>query len=163
MNTENLEGIYQKIAIQLNYLIPELWDKVVVYSEVDEYSDSTVFFYYPKNKQEPIYSLDIEDMDGINEKEIDNQLNELDSILRELWEKFKRNKQELWTNLTFELYSTGKFELEFDYTLLAGEHSYNYCERLIIWKYEELGIFPNGDRENDVKLIREYIKKKKER
>ncbi|PEI84445.1 hypothetical protein CN679_25950 [Bacillus pseudomycoides] len=53
--------------------------------------------------------------------------------------------------------------MEFDYAPLEREHSYNHYERLIIWKYEELGIFPNGDRENDVKLIREYIKKKKER
>ena len=30
----------------------------MVYSEVDEFNDSTVFFYYPKNKLEPIYSLD---------------------------------------------------------------------------------------------------------
>jgi len=74
MNTENFESIYQKVAMQLNIIIPELWGKVIVYSEVDEYSDSTVFFYYPKNKQEPIYSLDIEDMEGIDEVETDRQI-----------------------------------------------------------------------------------------
>ncbi|WP_281350699.1 immunity protein YezG family protein [Metabacillus lacus] len=60
MNTENMESIYQKVAIQLNNIIPEPWEKVTLYSEVDEFSDSTVFFYYPKNKQEPIYSLGTE-------------------------------------------------------------------------------------------------------
>ncbi|MBC6971157.1 DUF600 family protein [Bacillus sp. Xin] len=118
MNTENLESIYQKVAIQLNNIIPESWEKVMVYSEVDEYSDSTVFFYYPKNKQEP------------------------------------------WTNLTFELYSTGKFDIEFDYTILE-ENNYNHYERLIIWKYRNLGIFPDEKRESDVKLIREYINTQK--
>lgn len=155
-----LENIYQKIAIQLNKIIPEPWDKVMVYSEVDEYSDSTVFFYYPKNKQEPIYSLDIEDMDGIDEEEIDHQLNHLDSILRELWEEFKRNKQEPWTNLTFELYATGKVDIDFDYTKLEEENNYNHYERLIIWKYKNMGILPNEERESDVKLIREYINNK---
>lgn len=161
MNAENVESIYQKVALQLNSIIPEPWEKVMVYSEVEEYSDSTVFFYYPKNKQEPIYSLDIEDMEGIDEDETDRQLNLLDSLFRELWEEFKRNKQEPWTNLTFELYSTGKFDIEFDYTLLDEENNYNHYERLIIWKYKKLGISPDEKRESDVKLIREYINTQK--
>lgn len=161
MNTKNLERIYQKVAMQLNNIIPESWEKVMVYSEVDEYSDSTVFFYYPQNKIEPIYSLDIEDMEGIDEDEIDSQLNSLDSVFRELWEEFKRNEQKPWTNLTFELYSTGKFDIEFDYTILEEENNYNHYERLIIWKYKNLGVFPNEKRENDVKLIREYINTQK--
>lgn len=161
MKTEKLENIYRKVAIQLNNTIPESWEKVMVYSEVSEYSDSTVFFYYPKNKNEPIYSLNIEDMEGIDEDEIDHQLNNLDSIFRELWEEFKENKQRPWTNLTFEFHSTGKFDIEFDYTILEEENTYNHYERLIIWKYKNLGIFPNEERESDVKLIREYINTQK--
>ena len=88
------------------------------------------------------------------------QLNLLDSLFRELWEEFKRNKQEPWTNLTFELYSTGKFDIEFDYTLLDEENNYNHYERLIIWKYKKLGI-SLMKRESDVKLIREYINTQK--
>ncbi len=157
MNTEKLERIYQKAAMQLNNIIPEPWSKVLVYSEVDEYSDSTVFFYYPKSKQEPIYSLDIEDMEGVDEDETDRQLNLLDSIFRELWEKFKSNNLEPWTNVTFELCSTGKFDVEFDYTLLEEENNTNHYERLIIWKYKKLEISPDEKRANDVKLIRDYI------
>lgn len=161
MKTEHLENIYQKVAIQLNNIIPESWEKVMVYSEVSEYSDSTVFFYYPKNKNEAIYSLDIEDMEGIDEDEIDHQLNNLDSIFRELWEEFKESKQKPWTNLTFELYSTGKFDIEFDYTILEEENNYNHYERLIIWKYKNLGIIPDENRESDIKLISEYINTQK--
>lgn len=96
MNTENLESIYQKVAIQLNNIIPEPWEKVMVYSEVEEYSDSTVFFYYPKNKQEPIYSLDIEDMEGIDEDETDRQLNLLDEASLE---SYGKNLKEISRNL----------------------------------------------------------------
>ena len=39
-------------------------------------------FLLSKNKQEPIYSLDIEDMEGIDEDETDRQLNLLDSLFR---------------------------------------------------------------------------------
>src|SRR5699024_10562659 len=155
MNSEHLESIYQKIAVQLNKIIPDSWEKVMVYSEVDEYSNSTVFFYYPKNQQKPIYSLDIEDiedMEGIDEDKIDGQLNILDNLFRELWTEFKRNNQEPWTNLTFELYSTGKFDIEFDYTILEDSNYYHY-ERLIIWKYKKMGIFPDEKRENDVQLV----------
>lgn len=81
--------------MQLNNIIPEPWEKVLVCSEVDEYSDSTVFFYYPKNEQQPIYSLDIEDMERIDEDETEVQLNLLDSILRELWAEFKRISRNL--------------------------------------------------------------------
>ncbi|MFK4414759.1 hypothetical protein ABH961_003302 [Bacillus sp. RC251] len=96
-------------------------------------------------------------MEGIDEDETDHQLNLLDSIFRELWEEFKRNKKEPWTNVTFELYSTGKFDVEFDYTLLEEENNYNHYERLLIWKYKKLGVSPDEKRESDVKLIREYI------
>lgn len=160
MNSEDLESFYQKIAVQLNKTIPEPWEKVIVYSEVDEYSNSTVFFYHPKNHEKPIYSLDIEDMEGIDEDEIDNQLNVLDNLFRELWAEFKTNNQEPWTNLTFELHSTGKFDIEFDYTNLE-DSNYYYYERLILWKYTKMGIFPDEERENDVQLVKEYIDKHK--
>lgn len=157
MNTENLECICEKIAMQLTTIIPEPWEKVMVYSEVDEVSDSTVFFYYPNRKREPIYCLDIEEMEGIDEDENDRQLNLLGSYFRELWNEFKRNKQEPWTNLTYELFSTGKFDIEFDYRVLEEEHQYNHYERLIIWKYQKLGILPDKKREIDLKLIRDFI------
>ena len=129
----------------------------MVYSEVDEVSNSTVFFYYPKRKQEPIYCLDIEEMEGIDEDETDRQLNLLGSYFRELWNEFKRNKQEPWTTLTYELFTTGKFDVQFDYRLLEEENQYNHYERLIIWKYQKLGIFLDEKGESDLKLIRDYI------
>ncbi len=72
--------------------------------------------------------------------------------------RIQKNKQELWPNVTFGLYSTGKFDIEFDYTILE-KYDYNHYERLIIWKYKYLGVFPDEEREKDVKLIREYIDK----
>lgn len=60
------------------------------------------------------------------------------------------------------MYSSGKFDVEFDYTLLEKENNYNHYERLIIWKYEKLGISPDAKRESDVELIKEYINTKNE-
>lgn len=37
----------------------------------------------------------------------------------ELWNEFKNNGQEQWTNLTFILENNGKFKIDYDYTDLS--------------------------------------------
>ncbi|WP_241433266.1 immunity protein YezG family protein [Listeria grandensis] len=43
MNTENMERLYQEIANHVMQIIPEEWDKFLLYSEVDEERDATFF------------------------------------------------------------------------------------------------------------------------
>ncbi|MCC5803755.1 immunity protein YezG family protein [Rossellomorea vietnamensis] len=155
MNKEKMELLYKKIGQQVNLIIPESWDKVLLYSEVTEWSNRTYFYYYPYKKEEPIYSLDIEDMNNVNEDEVNRQLHQLYEYLRELWMEFKNQKQEQWTNLTFELISNGKFNIEYSYKNLENEDSY---EQQVIWEYEKLGIIPNDNRQRDFKIIEEYNK-----
>ncbi|MGG0847854.1 immunity protein YezG family protein [Peribacillus simplex] len=133
--------------------MPEPWDKVLLYSEVTEWSNRTYFYYYPHNKKTPIYSLDIEDMDNVNEDEVNRQLHQLYEYLRELWDEFKNQKQEQWTNLTFELTSNGNFNIDYNYRNLENEDSY---EQQVIWEYEKLDIIPNENRKRDFKIIEEY-------
>ncbi|WP_375088814.1 immunity protein YezG family protein [Peribacillus sp. RS7] len=113
MNKEKMEQLYQKIGRQLNFIIPESWDKVLLYTEVTEWSNRTYFYYYPHNRKTPIYSLDIEDMDNVNEDEVNRQLHHLYEYLRELWDEFKNQKQEQWTNLTYELTSNEKIDIDY--------------------------------------------------
>ncbi|MGC4378117.1 immunity protein YezG family protein [Fictibacillus sp. Mic-4] len=157
MESKGMEQLYQKIANQLNLIIPELWDKVLLYSEVTEWRDKTFFYYYPHEKNTPVYSLDIEDMDNVDEDEINNQLRQLNEYLRELWNQFKDNNQEPWTNLTFELTSQGQFNIDYDYKNLDEEDAY---EQQVIWEYEKLGLVPDKNRERDVKIIEEYKRSK---
>lgn len=150
-----MEQLYQKIGQQLNVLIPQSWYKVVLYAEVTEYSNRTYFYYYPLGEKNPIYSLDIEDMDSVNEEEINILLHQLYEYLRELWVEFKKQKQEQWTNLTLELFSSGKFNIDYDYRDIENEDSY---EQQVIWEYERLGITPNDTRPRDLKILEEYKK-----
>lgn len=150
-----MEQLYQKIGRQLNLIIPESWDKVLLYSEVTEWSNRTYFYYYPFKKETPFYSLDIEDMDNVDEDEVNSQLLQLYEYLRELWDEFKNQKQEQWTNLTFELTSDGKFSVDYNYRNLENDDSY---EQQVIWEYEKLGIMPNENRKRDFKIIEEYKK-----
>ncbi|MES9697545.1 immunity protein YezG family protein [Bacillus sp. JJ927] len=157
MNTKGMEQLYQKIGRQLNLIIPESWNKILLYSEITEWSNRTYFYYYPNGKETPIYSLDIEDMDYVNEEEINSQLHQLYEYLRELWDEFRNNKQEQWTNLTFELTSAGKFNIDYNYRNLENDDSY---EQQVIWEYEKLSIIPNENRKRDFRIIEEYKKNK---
>ena len=153
MDIRNMEPIYINIGQQVNQIIPEPWDRVLLYSEVTEESNRTYFYYYPHNKETPIYSLDIEEMIDIDEYEVNRQLHQLYKYLKELWVVTKNLNQQQWTNLTLELNSDGKFNIDFKYNNLVNEDSY---EQQIIWEYERLGLVPNEDRSRDVKIIEEY-------
>jgi uncharacterized protein (TIGR01741 family) len=150
---KKLNEIYGKIAETLNETIPEEWDKVFMYGEINEDAQKTFFNYYPVGSKESIYSFDIPDLFDISEDENDNLRYKLLNILEELWQEFKNNGQEPWTNLTFILESTGKFKIDYDYTDLSEESP---SERHLIWDYTYLGILPeDGD---DKKVIDAYIK-----
>ena len=153
MSIRNMEPMYLNIGQQVNQIIPEPWDEVLLYSEVTEESNRTYFYYYPHIKETPIYSLDIEEMIDIDEYEVNRKLHQLYEYLKELWVETKNLKQQQWTNLTLELNSDGKFDIDYKYNNLVNEDSY---EQQIIWEYEKLGLVPNEDRARDVKIIEEY-------
>ena len=62
-----------------------------------------------------MYSLDITDLFDINEDVFDELENELYHCFLELWEVFKEQEQEQWTNLTFMLDGTGKMKINYGY------------------------------------------------
>ncbi len=157
MKTQVMEELFEKIANKANEMIPEDWDKLFMYAEVSEGASEVFFYYYPKGKNTPIYSLDVVDVFEINEDEFDEMSMELNDYFEELREEFKKNKQEPWTNLTLTLESNGKFNIDYDYTDLSEADSY---EQHIVWRYKHLGMQPSPDRKRDVKIIQEYLKKK---
>lgn len=116
MESKNMELIYPKIANILLNMIPEEWDKVLIYSEVREGYERMYFYYYPKNKVEPIYSLDIIDNFDIDEDILEDKEMKLYECFRELWYEFKKQGQEQWTYLTFILDATGKMNIEYNYS-----------------------------------------------
>jgi uncharacterized protein (TIGR01741 family) len=150
---EKLNKIYEKIADNLNQSIPEEWDKVYMYGEVNEHMQNAFFYYYPANSDKPIYNLDIPELFDVTEDEIDNLRYELLEILEELWNEFKNNGHEPWTNLTFILESNGRFKIDYDYTDLSEADP---REQHWIWKYKYLSIIP--DNPKGKKVIEEYIK-----
>jgi|SRR5690606_37536263 uncharacterized protein (TIGR01741 family) len=150
---ERLNEIYGKIADTLNDTIPEEWDKIYMYGEIGEGVREAFFYYYPSESNEPVYSHKIPEIFDISEDEYDKLWYQLLDNLTELWNEFKNNGQETWTNLTFVLDNEGRFKIEYDYTDLSDADD---IERQIIWEYKYLGIIPED--EDEKKIIEEYIK-----
>ena len=115
METSKMEVIYPKIANELLNMIPEDWQKVLVYSEVRDGYERMYFYYYPKSEVKPIYSLDIIDIFDIDEDLLEGKEMNLYRYFRELWEEFRNQGQKQWTYLTFILESTGKMNIEYGY------------------------------------------------
>ncbi|MBA4548381.1 antitoxin YezG family protein [Thermoactinomyces intermedius] len=151
------EKLYQQIGETIVEMIPEEWEKVYLYGEVNEGFCYSFFYYYPENSTSPVYYMDIPKRFHIDQSEFDKVLFQLFDHLEELWETFKKHDQEPWTNLTLYLDSSGKIKIHFDYEDLSDA---NPLHRRIIWKYRYLGMIP--EEQEDREFLEEYLKKEKE-
>lgn len=157
MDEAKLERIYHQIAQTIVEMIPEEWEKVYLYGEVLEGVQSTYFYYYPYESDQPIYSLDIPELFDVEEEEYDQLKGQLYDLLRDLWNESKRDGNEVWTNLTLILDSSGKFKLEYGYEDLSET---DHFVRSMIWRYNKLGILPKGDYAT--KILKEHLQDKNE-
>lgn len=140
MNNKKINEIYEDIAYEVNSIIPDEWDKVYIYAEESEGAETAWIYYIPVDKSSPV---------NIQPSQ------EIFNCFERLWHEFKNNNQEVWTNLTFVLDSTGKFKIDFGYEDLSEADTY---EIRVIWKYKYLGIKPSPDKARDNKIIDKYIK-----
>ncbi|WP_221567099.1 immunity protein YezG family protein [Alkalihalobacillus sp. TS-13] len=131
METNKMESLYQVAATTLNEMIPEEWDKILLYSEVREGFSQVFFYYYPINEDSPVYSLDILDNFNIDPQYFKQLKQELYGAFEELWNEFKIQNQEQWTNLTFLLENTGQMKIEYGYEDVAD---LNHVEKQEQWE-----------------------------
>lgn len=83
---------------------------------------------------------------------------DINKCLTDLHDEYANNYDRAWTNLTFILENSGKFNIKYNYedVLNCG---FNDIERHMIWKYEVLGIEPED--EGGKALIQRYLESKK--
>jgi uncharacterized protein (TIGR01741 family) len=158
MDTEKMEELYQQIGETLVEIIPEEWSKILLYAQVNEGSTSVYFYYYPMGKKEPEYCHDIHIKWDMPEDEYDRLEMKLFDLFNDLWNKFKTQKQEQWTNLTLTLESSGNIDINYDYTNVEDNDPY---EDQVIWCYKNLGFMPDKSRKRDIQIIQEYLKKQR--
>jgi uncharacterized protein (TIGR01741 family) len=153
MNTKKIEALYQKIAEEVNSMIPDKWNKVYLYAEVLWDSSCIFFDFESETKKKYVYSLNIPEEYNVDENTFNKLDNELLALFEELHSEFEKNTPQAWTSLTMYLESSGKFKMDYNYDeITLAPH-----EQRIIWKYKIFGIYPED--EDYRKLVDDYIKK----
>ena len=137
METRGMEQLFQKIAKALINIIPEDWEKIYLYAEIREGYEKVFFYYYPEKSNFAVYSLDITDKYNIDKRQFDERENHLYDCFGELYEEFKKQGQEPWTNLTFILERTGKMKIDYGYEDMSQISSVEKQEK---WEAKYLGV-----------------------
>lgn len=115
MESKRMEDLYQNVANTIDNMIPEDWDRVLLYAEVRVGFSQVFFYYYPIGSQKPIYSLDILDIFNLDKRKHKELKHNLYEYFEELWKEFMVQEQEQWTSLTYLLDSTGRMKINYGY------------------------------------------------
>ena len=154
METKKMGEIYQKIANKMNIMIPVEWNELYLYGEVIENDSTTGYFYFsPQNSNKFEQGLCITENYNVDKGAFKKLRRELFSLFVELYQEYKNNNAEVWSNFTMYLNYNGKFKVDFDYDdVLKMSNS----DRRVVWEHKYLGIYPT--HEYDKKRLDDYIK-----
>lgn len=118
-----METIYSKVGLTLFNVLPNGWEKAILYAQITE--NSYELFYYAKVNGEYINNFDLE-KEGLG---VDRQ--EVRKHFREIYEILLPNYREnQWYAMTFILSKTGEFTVDYEYTDYS-EDTFSYKK---IWK-----------------------------
>lgn len=157
METKKMAEIYGEIANKVNDIIPDEWEKVWLYGEVLDDSSEVYFYFYSITRKKIIYSHDIPNEYKVNNSMYEDLLFELVDIIQELNLEYKENNESVWTNLTFLLDNTGKFNIKYNYDDII-KSKFTAGERQIIWEYEILGVEPEVEQYKE--MLNKYLESK---
>lgn len=114
-----METIYQKIADQIQKMIPEKWSSAYLYAEKWADYDTVYFYYFPENDNKARLHYEITEQFQVNSTEFDQLEDDLSDKVLQLYEKQMSQEEEPWTSMTFILKSTGEFRIEYGYQDLS--------------------------------------------
>lgn len=118
-----METIYSKVGSTLFNVLPDRWEKAILYAQMTE--SSYELFYYAKVNGEFVNNFDLEKEGlGIDRQEVRKCFREIYEILLPDY----RKKQ--WYAMTYILSKTGSFSVDYEYTDYS-EESFAYKE---LWK-----------------------------
>ncbi len=117
---------FQLMYDEVSKVLPNQWEKLVIYLEYGEDAYSYAFYISENNKYINGY-----DIPNISEEKIAMCFRNIDkAVLKER----NASKEDLWTNMTMIVESTGAMHTDFDYTDLS-EGAYAYKKA---WKKKYL-------------------------
>nr|WP_282579683.1 immunity protein YezG family protein [Paenibacillus odorifer] len=141
MSVNKTEELYQLIGNKLIGIIPDEWSKIYLYAEILPGSRIIYFYLESNTKKELIYSHSIPKVYGVDELIYDRLCRELQEYFVELNEGSRGTLDQAWTNLTMNLDSSGKFNIDYNY----DEVVFNPSKQRTIWKYKVLGLLPTDE------------------
>ncbi|WP_145409968.1 immunity protein YezG family protein [Paenibacillus xylanexedens] len=156
---QKMNQLYRVIAEIIDQMIPIEWEEFYFNGEVENGEGGVFFFFKPENGSEYIYSLDIPNVYNVNPDELTHLETKLFETANDLKNLFLENEQEPWFSITMNLKSTGKLNIEYDYTRW-GDSSFGPSDRLEYWEYKYLNHIPN-DKNDRIKI--EKMKKFEEK
>ena len=165
--TDKALEIASQIQELIYYIIPEKWKNIELYVSMPDsrIRKGELFFYYLPNsifKRQYINCYEVPYMFNISEKEYSDIMSKLYNkfmILKEELNKNNRQVEEIYVHITKEKYV---YEIATDNVRLRKENIENNMlnlftsyENHIIWRYLNLGIFPDDRKEK--KIIGRYL------
>lgn len=122
-----METIYSKVGLTLFNVLPNGWEKAILYAQMTE--SSYELFYYAKVNGEFVINFDLE-KEGLG---VDRQ--EVRKCFREIYEILLPDYREKhWYAMTYILSKSGEFTVDYEYTDYS-EDSLSYKK---IWKKKYL-------------------------
>ncbi|MGA4836928.1 TIGR01741 family protein [Bacillus velezensis] len=154
METRKMQDLYQLISQKLNDIIPCEWTKIYLYAEVLDDSTMVLFHFRTPENNQIIYSQDILSHYNVSKDIFKTLLRELRELFEKLRTEHRNNNNDVWTNLTLTLDSSGEFQLDYNYDDILTSELDGY-ERIAIWEYKNLGILPED--EDDKEFVISYL------
>lgn len=115
MRYDKIELIYQQIANKFVEMIPTEWNKILLFCEVGEGTNSIHYVFYERfnNKANDSESL-INEFGMSRDTEMMYSI-EISELIMKLQKAFVEQGLERWNIVTFILESTGEFKFDFEY------------------------------------------------
>lgn len=147
------EDLYQLIGNKIVGIIPDQWDEIHLYAEILPGSRIVYFHFKSTKRNKWVYSYNIPNHYGVDERTYDRLCSELEECFVELNIESSKNNSP-WTNLTMYLSQSGKFNIDYNYDEVIN----NPSQQRTIWEYEILGLQPADGFHQ--KYLDEYLKQK---
>ena len=162
-HTRKIKEMYEDIQRSIFYMIPEKWDKMILYASVEDLPDKNttgeLFFYYiPKGilKKNPINVYEIPQKFNLDEVEYLRLVRILYQKIVAIRVEFKKEEiRNTWSNITMTI-KGANFKVEYDYENLKYSPFSSY-ERHVIWRYNYLNVGIEQMNKKERKIIDRYL------
>ena len=160
-----IKDIYTQIQKQLFYMIPEKWNKVYLYSSIQERQNhletgELYFYYIPRGvlKRNPVNVYEIPTKFSIDENQYLKLVDKLYDEIKHLQSVCIELGEEKWNSVIISL-ADYKFNVEFCYDNF-GTFRFNGYEKHIIFRYVYLNYSISSFNKTEKEIIQRYLNEK---